>query len=963
MQSRFLVELLHHYCSIELRGFARTSLRMLLKTGLTCALLLFFCFFSTQTLYAASTHPDAETILSASEFHYPPFCTVSEEDLADGFSVELLRAALNAMGKDVSFDVGPWSKVKQSLIDKKVQVLPLVGRTPEREEVFDFTFPYMTMHGTIIVRSDTNNIKSLADLSEKRVAVMRGDNAEEFLLRSKLNASIVSTGSFEIALQNLSLGEYDAVVIQKLLATQLIRKNKITNLKAVGPPLEGFVQSFCFAVAKGDSRLLSKLNEGLSIVFADGTFEALRKKWFASNEFSRNRIVVGGDFNYPPYEFLDENGQPAGYNVELTKAIAQHLGLDVVFQLGPWGAIRKKLENNEIDLIAGMFYSAERDKTFEFTGPHAHVSHVAISRIGTEIPTSMANLSGKIIAVMDGDIMHDLAIKAGYGRQLVLAKTQQEALQLVSNEHVEFALIAMVPALYWIEKENLSNLNVGKNPLVTSEYCYASTHANKEIVEHFSHGLNDLKANGVYRAIRQKWLGVYEEPEVNVQTILKYSLIVIAPFCLIVAFYFFWTRALKKQVASRTRELQREISDRKQVEEQLQVSHKFEAIGQLAGGIAHDFNNLLTIIFGYSELIRWRYKSDVRTTKDLSAIVDAATRGENLTNQLLAFSRKQVLAPKTVDLNVHLSNFKDLLRRLLKENVQLEITLPENPVMVVVDPARLEQIIVNLVVNARDAIDTDNGNINITVSESRLSASHQKCQPERVDTSFGLITVEDTGHGIPLEMQEKIFEPFFTTKGQGKGTGLGLSTVFGIVKQSHGNLFVESQQDIGSRFSIYLPKSSAEALSVPRATPANTDILSGKTILVVDDEDSMLAVISQTLELFGCNVLTANSAGKAEELWLKESEKINLVITDVGMPKTNGIELAKSLLGKRLNLLVLFISGYGDFHTQKADKSVSELPFLQKPFTHDDLCSKICHVFTESEIVSEKQFPESPPVL
>ncbi len=414
---------------------------------------LFFLLFSAQTLYALPSKSDLKPVLSASETDYPPFSVVDTSNHADGFSVELLRASLAAMGRNISFRVGPWSEVKESLAKGEVQVLPLVGRTPEREELFDFTFPYMSLHGTIIVRKDSKNINSLSDLTGHQVAVMEGDNAEEFLIRANLDLTIRRTKTFDQALINLSSGEYDAVVIQKLLATQLIKKNNIRNLRPVGPPLEDFVQSFCFAVKKGDHKLLSILNEGLSIVMADGTFDVLRNKWFASlKKGSKSRLVVGGDYNYPPYEYIDNNGQPAGYNVDLSKAIAKDLGLDIHFELGPWGEVRQKLVSNEINIIQGMYYSAERDKMFDFSGAHTLVSHVVVARKKTPLPEDLSGLAGKIIVVMNGDIMHDLAVETGYERQLILADTQEEALYLLSNEEVEYALLAKIPTLYWIKK-------------------------------------------------------------------------------------------------------------------------------------------------------------------------------------------------------------------------------------------------------------------------------------------------------------------------------------------------------------------------------------------------------------------------------------------------------------------------------------------------------------------------------
>jgi two-component system sensor histidine kinase EvgS len=236
---------------------------------------------------------------------------VTPEGQADGFSVELLRAALKAVGREATFKTGVWSEIKADLAEGRLEVLPLVGRTPEREATYDFTFPYLTMHGTIVVRDTNADIQGPADLRGKQVAVLGGDNAEEYLHRADLGAAIVPLPSFETALRGLSSGKYDAVVIQKLLAFQLMRQAGITNLRVVSPPLKEFTQNFCFAVRNGNGALLAQLNEGLAIAMADGTSRRLHAKWFSALEamgLSKSRIVVGGDDDYPPSEFLDENG-------------------------------------------------------------------------------------------------------------------------------------------------------------------------------------------------------------------------------------------------------------------------------------------------------------------------------------------------------------------------------------------------------------------------------------------------------------------------------------------------------------------------------------------------------------------------------------------------------------------------------------------------------------------------------
>ena len=297
---------------------------------------------------------------SAAEIDYPPFSFVDADGMASGFSVELLRAALSAMRREVTFRTGPWAKVRLWLERGEVQALPLVGRTPEREPLFDFTFPYMSIHGAIVVRKGETKIRNLRDMRGKQVAVMKGDNAEEFLRREEQGIKIHTTATFARPLRELSEGRYAAVVIQRLVALRLIKKLNLTNLQVVNHPIEGFRQDFCFAVKEGDRETLALLNEGLALVMADGTYRHLHAKWFASLQLpTTRRIVIGGDHNYPPFEYLDENGRPAGYNVDLTRAIARALDLDVEIRLGPWSEIRKQLASGEIDAVQGMLYSTK----------------------------------------------------------------------------------------------------------------------------------------------------------------------------------------------------------------------------------------------------------------------------------------------------------------------------------------------------------------------------------------------------------------------------------------------------------------------------------------------------------------------------------------------------------------------------------------------------------------------------
>jgi PAS domain S-box-containing protein len=496
-------------------------------------------------------------ISAGSEIGYPPFCVVDSDGQANGFSVELMRAALKAMGREVTFRTGPWTDVKNWLEQGDIQALPLVGRTPEREPVFDFTFPYMSFHGAIVVRQDTTDIQDISDLSGRQVAVMKGDNAEEFVRRKDRGFTIHTTATFEDALRELSDGLHDAVIIQRLVALRLIQETGLTKLRVLNKPLAGYRQDWCFAVREGDRDTLSLLNEGLSIVIADGTYSHLHSKWFAALELPSNRrIVIGGDNNYPPFEYLDENGRPKGYNVDLTRAIAREVGLDIEIRLGSWADIQQGLARGEIDAIQGMLYSTDRGLTFDFTPPHTAVNCVGVVRKKEgPPPTTIEALKGKRIIVQQGDIMHEFAIKNGLSESLTAVATQEEALRKLARGQYDCALVARIPAMYFIKHFDWKNLSIGQHAILTAEYGYAVPKNKKALLSQLREGMKVLEEKGEYRRIYEKWLGVYKDSPLNFVSFLRYAAIFIVPVLLLLLSVFLWSWSLRRQVLQRTAEL------------------------------------------------------------------------------------------------------------------------------------------------------------------------------------------------------------------------------------------------------------------------------------------------------------------------------------------------------------------------------------------------------------------------
>src|SRR3989454_2815827 len=386
-----------------------------------------------------------------------------------------------------------------------------------------------------------------------------------------------------------------------------------------------------------------------------------------------------------------------------------------------------------------------------------------------------------------------------------------------------------------------------------------------------------------------------------------------------------------------------EKAERKQLEQQLRQAQKMEAIGQLTGGIAHDFNNMLTVILGYSELLLKSLPTDAPLRDDVEQVKEAGERASLLTKQLLAFSRKQVLQPKVLDLNTVLTNMDRMLQRLIGEDIALVAVPAPGLWHVYADPSQIEQVMMNLAVNARDAM-PNGGKLTIETANVQLDDAYAHQHGPVQPGSYVMLAVSDTGCGMDRETQARIFEPFFTTKEPGKGTGLGLSTVYGIVKQSGGYVWVYSEVGRGTAFKIYLPRGEGAVETVePGVAPART-VRGSEMILLVEDDRAVRVLARSTLQAHGYTVLEAHHGKHALQVYEQHAGPIHLLVTDVVMPEMSGRELADRLKPSRPNMKVLFMSGYTDkaiVHHGELDPGAA---FLQKPFTPDALARKVREV-------------------
>jgi two-component system, cell cycle sensor histidine kinase and response regulator CckA len=381
-------------------------------------------------------------------------------------------------------------------------------------------------------------------------------------------------------------------------------------------------------------------------------------------------------------------------------------------------------------------------------------------------------------------------------------------------------------------------------------------------------------------------------------------------------------------------------TDKKRLESQLLQSQKMESVGRLAGGVAHDFNNLLTVIIGYGDLLVHDLGPGHRGLGRLEEIRQAAGRASSLTRQLLAFSRKQMLEPKVLDLNAVVADVERMLRRLIGEDVQFVTVSGSGLGRVRADPGQVEQVIVNLAVNARDAMPTG-GRLIVETRNVDLDESYARERPDARPGRHVLLAVSDTGHGMDAETLSHAFEPFFTTREPGKGTGLGLATVYGIVRQSGGHVTIYSEPGRGTTCKVYLPRIDEEQDDAP-AAPALAAVPPGtETILLVEDEAALLTLTREVLESAGYRVIEGSTPEEALAAAAAHAEPIHLVLTDVVLPRLSGRQLVEALRSSRPEARVLFTSGYTDDVISHHGLLEPGVNFLQKPFTGDDLLRKL----------------------
>lgn len=888
----------------------------------------------------------ADDIVVAPTPNYPPVDFFNDDGAHSGIAADILAQIEKRLGvRFTRKQLKSWHEIIAQAKARTIDVTTIAQRTPRREKFWLFTKPYLEVPTVIVAREDSPDSLSLGNLHDLDVAIVKGYAIDEYLDRHHPGLSLTPVPDDLTGLQKLSFGEFDAMIADLPTASYLISKWGITNLRIAG----NTGHKYHYAIASRNDRpvLNQILGKALAAIPAEKR-RAIVDRWITMEHrafpWVKTAVVIGLLIFFLTAFFIWNRILHQRVRHRTRALERSESQFKALFDASPYALMvsditgRLLMVNPAFEAISGRKAAEAVGRTADeldfFTDPCVNAptrqKFRAKGRLDNlEIPFKAADGS-------EGVLMYSSRL-IRFGKQsAVLAiafdisesRRDQEALR--EKEQQLRSLAAHLPGLVYQfyatpdDHWEISYVSEGSEEMLGISYEPEGfferflSHIDPRDQEAFIESIREAVA----KASHWEFEGRFTKPSGDL----------------------LWFRGLSSPFRNGEtlvfNGILLDITQQKQTEAQLRQAQHMESVGRLAAGVAHDFNNMLSPILGYAEMLMKEFDADDRRITRLQQIVSAADRARHLTHQLLAYGRRQTLSVKPVDLNTLITGMQELMRRTLRENIELRIHACPDNCFVRADANQVEQILMNLMINAQEAMPYG-GELTIEAEKMTLAEKSAARPGDLEPGPYGVLTVSDTGHGMDDQTRERIFEPFFSTKGN-LDYGLGLATVHGIVKQHGGTIEVDSAPGRGTVFTIFLPATTETAADVETPAEAASDVTRGtETILIVEDNEMVRHLAHSALKQQGYTVYAAD-AGQAA-LGLIESQNVSpdLLLTDVILPHMDGKTLYQRISAKVAGIRVLYISGYP--HDIIAHHGVldNNIDFLQKPFSIHQLATRV----------------------
>ncbi len=945
---------------------------------------------ATLTL-AIDSYAQERKILVRGDRDYPPYEFLDEKGQPTGFNVELIQAVAEVMGLKMEISLGPWEEVRGQLEDGRIDALSGMYYSESRGRLVNFSVPHIIVTHTLLVRKGSP-IKSLDDIGGKEILVQHGDIMHDFLVESGRPVRTIPVKSQIEALKLLDSGKYDAALAPKLQALYFINKFNLNNIEPVGPSI--LPRRYCFAVKKGDDVLLAKLNEGLDILGINGKYGEIHDKWFGvydSTSFSRKvwrylmwiLIPLLGLLALISMWSWILRKNVADKTNDLTRELAERRKIEE--ELLVTNTILKTQQEASIDGILVVDY---KGRVVSFNRRFTDIWGIPADQVLWQ--SSETTLAKALEKVTDPDLFlervrrlyrqpdekswDEIIFKDGstlerystpiygsndqymgrvwYFRDITERKRSEKAL-LESERRYRTLFESANDAILLIAGDHFVDCNERALEMFRCRRDQIVNTPPADLSPPFQPDgqSSDQKANDMISAGYGGQLPFFEWKHRRLDGELfdvevSLSLLDIHGESHLLT--------ILRDITAR-KEAERE---RKSLTRQLQQAQKMEAIGTLAGGIAHDFNNILSAIIGYTELALLDMEPDTKSHGNLLQTLKASKRARDLVKQILTFSREEHQEAKPLKLKPIVSEALEMIRAIIPPTVEIREDL-RSEAKVAVDPTKTHQVLINLCANAAHAMREKGGLLEVKLTDARMDAAQARRHPDLKEGAYVKLTVKDNGKGIPPHLMERIFDPFFTTKDRGEGTGMGLSVAHGVVKSCGGAILVDSKPGEGAVFDVYLPVAEmkiAEALPINPPTPQGAE----RILFIGDNEEKAGKLHGDLLKLMGYRVTVKTSPEDALELFKRQPDNFQLVITDLVTPYADGLDVVRELTGTRPDIPVILCAGFGANLDERKILSLGVRAVLRRPIVKRELAMTIKTLLDERQRQTESD--GSPPI-